>query len=747
MKSVFRHSGIRRTGSYRRYVRYAGAGMVVLTWAAAARDHEQTTEQLVKGLAAVTADNHASDVPLSVTCVALASPDGVAAGVAAALGAPPVAGSGPRKVVYLDFDGEIGLSLLSTSLSSLDSDQMITVPTFEQSLQNIANEPDNVGTAWAIPAVDIPAVAAAWQAEIVAQVAAEYAPFHVLVTDDLATAQLENGGNFERLYVGGSRSMFDNPGTTITAFTLGVSELDLGSDLNNIAFILVEHFDEFLSDTTIAGELMGVVASHEAGHEHGVEHIENVKARMYFRTTMSGPEIVETWRAGKVQNSNIKYQDTHLALAQRLDLSGVPIPVDPTPDDLGDNYFDASIVGDPTASGSVTVNGDLELLGDVDVVTFTAGRATSLTFMVKPAAGVDVVLGVIDVDGNVLALQDAGLDGVDELANLVAVAGQTYFVYVNGKNGLSRGTYQLVMCMYDLDGNGVVGTGDFGLFAACWQSTLPECAQVDFDGDATVGAGDFGCFAGNWLLPCDQVSACGAVPGTSTTEEAATVDIRVLALPTPSGLELAVTLPKSMSRVEPDSPFVIEVWAAPASKEEKLACVFVDAAFDPEAIRVSGEPSIGAAIPWFHEAGFDTELGQLRNLGGCVSLDDGDYGNERPRWVLVARLFAVAGNTVGRTTVSLSPSIERGLGVSAIPRGTIRPVDIHFESLELAIAHAGDADVDGDVDLSDFLAFERCRNGPGSPHAAGCDAADFDGDGDVDLSDFVFFQIAFTGAR
>jgi hypothetical protein len=49
----------------------------------------------------------------------------------------------------------------------------------------------------------------------------------------------------------------------------------------------------------------------------------------------------------------------------------------------------------------------------------------------------------------------------------------------------------------------------------------------------------------------------------------------------------------------------------------------------------------------------------------------------------------------------------------------------------------GDADGDGDVDLSDYAAFLDCYNGPGAaPAQADCDALDFDADGDVDLSDY-----------
>lgn len=56
----------------------------------------------------------------------------------------------------------------------------------------------------------------------------------------------------------------------------------------------------------------------------------------------------------------------------------------------------------------------------------------------------------------------------------------------------------------------------------------------------------------------------------------------------------------------------------------------------------------------------------------------------------------------------------------------------------------GDYDVDGDVDLDDFIRFEPALTGPDhGPPPAGCDLFDFDTDNDVDLHDFATFQDSF----
>ncbi len=54
----------------------------------------------------------------------------------------------------------------------------------------------------------------------------------------------------------------------------------------------------------------------------------------------------------------------------------------------------------------------------------------------------------------------------------------------------------------------------------------------------------------------------------------------------------------------------------------------------------------------------------------------------------------------------------------------------------------GDADGDGDVDLTDYAVFLDCV---AAPDGVSCDVFDFDGDADVDVNDFGVLQIVFTG--
>ncbi len=59
--------------------------------------------------------------------------------------------------------------------------------------------------------------------------------------------------------------------------------------------------------------------------------------------------------------------------------------------------------------------------------------------------------------------------------------------------------------------------------------------------------------------------------------------------------------------------------------------------------------------------------------------------------------------------------------------------------------HGGGLDHDGDVDLVNYAAFERCVTGPDAQPSPGCECFDLDATGRVDLADVALLQASFTG--
>jgi hypothetical protein len=57
----------------------------------------------------------------------------------------------------------------------------------------------------------------------------------------------------------------------------------------------------------------------------------------------------------------------------------------------------------------------------------------------------------------------------------------------------------------------------------------------------------------------------------------------------------------------------------------------------------------------------------------------------------------------------------------------------------------GDFDLDGDVDLDDYLSLAPCLNGPEIVLPSECEVKDLDGNNRVDLGDFSIFQATFGG--
>ena len=133
-----------------------------------------------------------------------------------------------------------------------------------------------------------------------------------------------------------------------------------------------------------------------------------------------------------------------------------------------------------------------------------------------------------------------------------------------------------------------------------------------------------------------------------------------------------------------------------------------------------------------------------------------DIGLPRPPNEPQSYQAAHFGGMPGTSTVAA----QRGDGVSFVALfNTVLPgqpaYDVYYDldlildagAVTWPVLPAGDLDCDADVDSDDFAFFAACLSGPDVPASVSCDYAGQDVDGDVDLADFTAFQSAFTGRQ
>ncbi len=223
------------------------------------------------------------------------------------------------------------------------------------------------------------------------------------------------------------------------------------------------------------------------------------------------------------------------------------------------------------------------------------------------------------------------------------------------------------LCILDLDFNGVMGTGDFALFASCfggcYLSTDP-CAGSNFDGDGgvCVGTGDFSGFVGCFGQICADCGNCAgptllAGRGQVGATDDVAVTIKLVTLAAASADDVLPALPPSETFFRLNQRFFVEVWATRTdiSTRDGLAAVFVDLMFDVDALKVD-DVIVGRSMPTFAGGIVEADLGLVSQLGGCAKLSSPDLGADG-MWVRVATL-AVRGSAGGPLTLSAGPGDE-----------------------------------------------------------------------------------------
>jgi hypothetical protein len=253
-------------------------------------------------------------------------------------------------------------------------------------------------------------------------------------------------------------------------------------------------------------------------------------------------------------------------------------------------------------------------------------------------------------------------------------------------------------CVLDMDQSGVIGTGDFAMFSACFGSCYPSddpCWPMNFnqDPDGCVGTADFAVFSECYGASCGQCLACQApTAGTAASltridaDRADVVSVHLALVPVRTAADFRAQAPGSLTTLSAGDMAYLEVWAAlryaAPFDSRGLAAVYVDLAYDDRAASiVQVEP--GAFFSLFSNVADLASGGLVKRAGGCANLGEQSLGGDG-LWVRVATIVLRA-ERQGPFQVDAAPS-DRPFGIAIV--GEFEDVDaslIEFGSVQMTI--------------------------------------------------------------
>lgn len=332
---------------------------------------------------------------------------------------------GSNRTIYLDFNGG---TVSDTGWNDGDTDIVVTPYSVDSTVSTNFSD------------AELTQIQAAWQV-----VAEDYAPFDINVTTrDLGLAAIDRTDSNDQtfgshVYMTNGGSIYDGCGCGGVAYVGVFSASGSSHSYYQPAWV-------FANGTGTSGKSMAEAASHEVGHNFGLDH-DGTSTRGYYTGADPWAPImgvgysqpVVQWSVGEYPDANNKEDDLSI-IAQ-----GAPFRAD----DHGNNAAGATTL---PAGGSV--NGIIGNRADVDAFKITGSGSTTVTL--KGAAGVpnlDAKLTILNASGATVATVDpasarvssgvaSGLDA--SWTGDLPAGGATYTVLVDGVgtgNPLTAGKY------------------------------------------------------------------------------------------------------------------------------------------------------------------------------------------------------------------------------------------------------------------------------------------------------------------
>lgn len=254
-------------------------------------------------------------------------------------------------------------------------------------------------------------------------------------------------------------------------------------------------------------------------------------------------------------------------------------------------------------------------------------------------------------------------------------------------------TQDCAPCILDLDGDGFIGTGDFGFFAGCFGACYPDghgCLTVNFDGspDNCVGTGDFAAFSGCFGAGCETCGNCGGPDDSGQSPQTASgltfgAEVQLVSLKAPTKLGQLSEPPTSETAFNVGDTVFVEVWASRTKPADAgLAAVYVDLHYNPALLRVTQIiPSESFVL--FAKGTNQPSLGQVAALGGCAMPAETRTGLD-PSWVRVASVRMLTLQS-GPATLFTSSSGDT-FGIAVVGEfGNLSSANVAMDGLDLTL--------------------------------------------------------------
>ena len=208
-------------------------------------------------------------------------------------------------------------------------------------------------------------------------------------------------------------------------------------------------------------------------------------------------------------------------------------------------------------------------------------------------------------------------------------------------------------CLYDIDGNGRIGTGDYSYLSAAWLSEPGDAhwdARADFDQNGRVGTSDYSWLSSNWLKYADDPTiayppagsgfSTGSFATMAADAASPSIDVELIALSTASATDEAATLPTSASSVTEGDTFYVEVWVKNADGSANgITGGYLDFSFDTT-LATAGSIDHGGLYTNLAMGSIDNTTGRVDDLGGNANPGVVDKGDDE--WVRLGYVTFVA---------------------------------------------------------------------------------------------------------